>query len=88
MDETVNDRHVLLDREEVITLIREYDLEEHRDVILAAIEPGYRLRPDANGSHRIGGPPDLAPEEQWPVDADGVPYTFVAQFECAQLSAS
>lgn len=50
-----------LTREEVITLIGEHDLDEHRDAILAAIRPGYRLQPDANGPHRIGGPPDLAP---------------------------
>ncbi len=36
-----------------------------------------------SASHRRT--PDLVPGEQWPVDADGVPFTFVAQFECSQL---
>ena len=75
----------LLTREEVVALIGEHDLDEHRDAILAAVRPGYRLQPDPDGPHRIGGPPDLAPGEQWPVDVDGVPFTFVGQFDCSQL---
>jgi hypothetical protein len=69
----------------VITLIREHDLDAHRDAILAAVRPGYRLLPDADGPHRIGGSPDLASGARWPVDADGVSFTFVAQFDCSQL---
>ncbi len=75
----------LLTREEVVALIGEHDLDAHRDAILAAVRPGYRLQRDPDGPHRIGGPPDLAPGEQWPVDDDGVPFTFVGQFDCSQL---
>src|SRR4051794_21596560 len=81
----VSDDDVPLTREEVVALIGQRGLDEHRDAILAAVRPGYRLQPGADGPHRIGGPPDLAPGEQWPVDADGVPFTFVAQFECSRL---
>ncbi len=45
----------LLTREEVVALIGEHDLDEHRDAILAAVRPGYRLQPDRDGPHRIGG---------------------------------
>jgi hypothetical protein len=82
---TVSDDDVLLTREEVIAVIERHDLDEHRDAVLAAVRPGYQLRPDRDGPHRIGGPPDLAPGEQWPVDAEGVPFTFVAQFDCSRL---
>jgi hypothetical protein len=75
----------LLTREQVAALIEEHDLGEHRDKILAAIRPAYRLVPDTDSQHRIGGLPDLAPGEQWPHDEDGIPYTFVAQIDCSQL---
>jgi hypothetical protein len=81
----VTDDDVLRTREEVIALIEQHRLDEHRDAILAAVRPGYRLQPNADGPHRIGGPPDLAPGERWPIDADGVSFTFVAQFDCSQL---
>ena len=41
-------------REEVVALIGEHDLDEHRDAILAAVRPGYRLQAHPDGSHRIG----------------------------------
>jgi hypothetical protein len=75
----------LLTREEVAALIDEHDLGEHREKILAAIRPAYRLVPDTHSPHRIGGLPDLAPGERWPHDEDGIPYTFVAQIDCSQL---
>src|SRR4051812_49959761 len=75
----------LLTREEVIALIRQHDLDEHRDAILAAVRPGYRLQPARDGPHRIGGLPDLAAGEQWAGDADGVPLPVVPPFGCSQL---
>lgn len=78
-------RGELLTRQEVTALIDEHDLGEHRDKILAAIQPAYRLVPDSHSPHRIGGLPDLAPDEAWPHDEDGIPYTFVAQIDCSHL---
>lgn len=75
----------LLSRDEVAELIDEHQLGEFRDKILAAIRPGYRLQPDTRSPHRIGGLPDLAPDEQWPHDENGIPYTFVAQIDCSAL---
>jgi len=75
----------LLGREEVIALIAEHGLTEHREPILAAIRPGYRLSPDPRSPHRLGGLPDLAPGERWPHDEHGIPYTFVAQIDCSQF---
>ncbi|MDA0172923.1 YwqG family protein [Solirubrobacter taibaiensis] len=72
-------------RDEVAKLIDDHNLSEHRDAILAAIRPGYRLHPEAHAPHRIGGEPDLAPGEQWPHDSNGMPCTFVAQFDCSRL---
>jgi hypothetical protein len=65
--------------------IDEHELDEHRDAILASIRAGYRLQRVEHSPHRVGGLPDLAPGEQWPHDEHSVPYTFIAQIDCAQL---
>ena len=75
----------LLTHADVEALIEECDLDEHRDAILAAIRPAYRMQPAADSPHRVGGLPDFAPGEQWPHDERGVPHTFVAQIDCSQL---
>jgi hypothetical protein len=76
----------LLTRAEVERLIDRHDLVEHRDTVLAAIRPGYWLEPAEAGSpHRVGGLPDLAPDEQWPHDDRGFPFTFIAQIDCSAL---
>jgi hypothetical protein len=75
-----------LSRAEVVDLIDECDLGEHRDRVLAAVRPAYWIERAADGPHRIGGLPDLAPGEQWPHDERGVPHTFVAEIDCSQLA--
>jgi hypothetical protein len=51
------------------------------------VRPGWRLIA-AEGPSRshIGGQPDLAPDEEWPTDDDGIPFTFIAQIDCRDLS--
>ncbi|MDA0178729.1 DUF1963 domain-containing protein [Solirubrobacter phytolaccae] len=66
-------------------LIADCGLEAHRERILASIRPGYRLEEADDGPHRMGGLPDLAPGETWPLDEEGEPYTFVAQIDCSAL---
>ena len=76
----------LLNRGEVSALIDELGLAEHRDAILAAVRPAYRLEPGPEDSpHRIGGLPDLAPDETWPRDELGIPQTLIAQIDCSRL---
>ena len=75
----------LLSRAEVATLIDACGLGEHREAVLGGVLAGYRLEPGGEGRTRVGGLPDLAEGEAWPHSADGIPYTFVAQIDCAAL---
>ena len=75
-----------LTRAEVVDLIDDCDLSEYRDRVLAAIRPAYWIERAADGPHRLGGLPDLAPGEQWPHDERGVPHTFVAEIDSSQLA--
>lgn len=75
----------LLSRVEVAKLIDACGLSEHRDAVLDGVLAGYRLEPGGEGRTRVGGLPDLAEGEAWPHSADGIPYTFVAQIDCATL---
>ena len=80
----------MLTREEVLELADQHGLGDHAVRLVERVRPGYRLEPDPRrpaspGGSRIGGHPDLAPGEAWPVNARGVAMTFVAQVACSTL---
>ena len=55
--------------------------------LIAALLPAYRLDPSLDGTHRIGGEPDLVAGETWPRNRRGVELTFIAQFDVGQIPA-
>ncbi|RJG23791.1 YwqG family protein [Paenibacillus thiaminolyticus] len=73
--------------------IQEYELEPAARQLMAVCRQGIRLDigvPDdeaARGRSRVGGSPDLPPQAEWPLTADGEPMTFLAQLNLEQLAA-
>ena len=47
---------------------------------------GYRLEAGGEGRPRVGGLPDLTGGEAWPHGVRRIPYTFVAQIDCADAA--
>jgi Domain of unknown function (DUF1963) len=82
----------MLDRDDVRELTAEEGLGDASEAILAAVRAGYRLEAldaastSAPGADRIGGDPDLAAGEQWPVSREGWPMVFLAQINCSVLA--
>lgn len=77
-------------------LLEPLGLADHVDEVKALLWPSLRLRliaeeesdeddEPALGCTRLGGEPDLPPTQPWPTVA-GVPLTFVAQFDLAELA--
>jgi hypothetical protein len=68
-------------------------LGEHAGRIVAAVRPGWVLEPDLladpspSGVSKVGGDPDLASGEAWPLSPAGGAYTFLAQIDCSSLPA-
>jgi hypothetical protein len=75
--------------------VREFAIAEglgdHVAQIVEAVRPGWVLEPDIAGKvsvpgvSKIGGEPDLAERESWPVNASGTALTFLAQIDCSSL---
>lgn len=74
---------------QVAALASEEGLGAHADDLVARVRPGWRLEPEggraAAGATKLGGHPDLAPDEPWPHNHRGIPLTFLAQIDCAAL---
>jgi hypothetical protein len=62
---------------EVLELARACEVPIDDAVLLETVRPGWRLEPDVNGPHRVGGPAPLAPDEPWPANARGVALSFL-----------
>jgi uncharacterized protein YwqG len=82
-----------MQRDAVITRVRQAALGEAEAAVLDTIEPAIRLetRPVAEdeiavGATKFGGSPDLPPDFAWP-HADGNPHTFIAQISLADVHA-
>ena len=75
----------------MLDLARVAGLADHADDLLECVRPGWRLDLDANadpsrpGASKIGGDPDLAAQERWPLNARDIPMTFVAQIDASRL---
>ena len=57
------------------------------DIALADASEGILLLEDGDGPSRIGGPPLLPPDQEWPRTADDRPLSFVAALDLAALGA-
>jgi hypothetical protein len=78
-----------------VAAVREFAIAEglgdHVAQIIEAVRPGWVLEPDIAGEvsvpgvSKIGGDPDLAEREWWPVNASGTALTFLAQINCSSL---
>jgi hypothetical protein len=82
---------VVLSEDDVRRIAREEGLDEFADSLVGTVRPGWRLdlRDEIAappGRSKIGGDPDLAPGEPWPLNHRGIPMTFVAQLNCGELS--
>jgi hypothetical protein len=74
--------------DEVAAEISEYLSSGYVADVLAAVTPGWALVPVSDGAHvRLGGDPDLAPDEHWPTNGLGTRLTFVAQVDLGALPA-
>lgn len=75
---------------DVAQIAREEGLEAFADELVAHARPGWRLLPggeDRPGASKVGGDPDLAEGEIWPLNGRGVPMAFVAQIDASRLPA-
>jgi uncharacterized protein YwqG len=69
----------------------ERNLERHAEALVALAEPSIRLVPQAAaasqplGATKLGGAPDLPPGVEWPA-FQGVPHSFIAQINLAEMS--
>jgi hypothetical protein len=77
----------MLTADDVRLIAVEEGLGEHADVLADWVIPGWRLDPGGAGRSRIGGDPDLAADETWPLNQRGVPMTFLAQIATDELPA-
>src|SRR5690242_16549976 len=74
---------------EVVELARTEGLGDLAEDLAGWVRPGWRLvpsgRPAAPGVSKVGGSPDLAAGETWPMSPRGIPLGFVAQIDCDAL---
>jgi hypothetical protein len=83
----------MLTPEDVRRVALEEGLADFADSLVDHVRPGWRLdvrRDDARpraGAAKIGGEPDLAVGEMWPINRRGVAMTFLAQVNCDELPA-
>ena len=72
-------------------IIHEYQFEHAMDYLKESIRQGIRLSKkeidtyNEIGSSRIGGDPDLPANEEWPLNSDGTPMTFLAQLRISEM---
>jgi len=78
-----------LTHDDVRRIAREEGLGRDTDALLDSVRPGWRLEVRRGvtplGGSRIGGDPDLAADEPWPLNHRGVPMTFLAQIDVDAL---
>jgi hypothetical protein len=67
----------MLTSAEVLELARACGVTRDDAAVLEPVRPGWRLEPDVNGPHRVGGPAPLALDEPWPVNGRGVALSFL-----------
>jgi hypothetical protein len=83
----------VLSRDEVRALALRHQLLDDEEFILDLPKAAWRLDPDPAAAAstprtcKIGGGADMATHEDWPMNDAGVPYTLLAQIDCARLPA-
>lgn len=72
-------------------IVHEYQFEHAMDYLKESVRQGIRLfKKDIEKYNeicpsRIGGDPDLPTNEEWPLNSDGTPMTFLAQLRLSEL---
>ena len=80
-----------MDRSEFRAALQQAGLGKHADALVDAARPSVRLEVDTEldhdrvGASRLGGDPDLPTGAEWPRKS-GVPLSFVAQLDLAELT--
>lgn len=82
----------MLSKLQVAQLARECGLSPWADALVATVSVGWELSAmegadQALGASKIGGLPDLAPGERWPMNRRGIPMALMAQLDLSQLLA-
>jgi Domain of unknown function (DUF1963) len=81
----------MLSADQVLALAHEEGLDEWADDLLDRVRVGWRIvpsgEPPSPGASKVGGSPDLAEDESWPMARRGIPMAFVAQINCRALLA-
>jgi Domain of unknown function (DUF1963) len=80
----------VLTQDDVRRIACEERLTEFAESLVGVVRPGWRLDLREEGvvppsRSKIGGEPDLAPDESWPINYRGIPMTFLAQVNCDEL---
>jgi hypothetical protein len=81
----------MLSKLELARLARDCGLSQWADGLVSTVSVGWELaatdaRPPSPGTSKIGGLPDLAPGEDWPLNARGIPMTLMAQLDLSALA--
>lgn len=72
-------------------IVHEYQFEHAMDYLKESVRQGIRLSKKEIETYkeicpsRIGGDPDLPANEEWPLNSDGTPMTFLAQLRLSEL---
>lgn len=78
----------MLSPADVVEIAHEEGLGDYAQQLATIVQPAWRLTrggDDRPGVTKVGGDPDLAPNEDWPLNRRGVPMAFVAQINCSEL---
>lgn len=79
----------MLRPDEVTALAHDEGLGALADELVGWVRAGWRMVPSGEpaetATSRIGGSPDLAPDETWPLGIHGNPLAFAAQIDCRSL---
>lgn len=75
----------MLSDHDVARLARDEGLGDYAEDLVSRLRAGWRLDAAGVGPARVGGEPDLAPDEVWPLNERGVPMVFLAQVDCSSL---
>ncbi|MFL5893488.1 MAG: DUF1963 domain-containing protein [Thermoleophilaceae bacterium] len=74
---------------DVVGLARAEGLADVAEDLAGCVRPGWRIVPSGerapSGVSKVGGSPDLADGESWPLSARGIPMGFVAQIDCRAI---
>jgi hypothetical protein len=80
----------MMSADDVADVARQEGLADVAEDLVGWVRPGWRVvpsgEPPLSGVSKVGGSPDLAEGERWPVSARGIPMGFVAQIDCRAIA--